>query len=130
MKIEVHVLQNFAPSNLNRDDTNTPKTCDFGEVPRARLSSQCFKRAVREEFRKAGVERGTRSKRLKLGFAESLSGENAAAQELADAIKAGSEPKSGEAIMLSRLLTLFVETYYSKMDAKRPHETAVSAVLE
>ena len=85
MKIEIHVLQNFAPSNLNRDDTNTPKTCYFGDVPRARLSSQCFKRAVREEFKKAGIEGGTRSKRLKLALAEALIEMTESAQELVNA---------------------------------------------
>jgi CRISPR system Cascade subunit CasC len=44
------MIQNFAPSNLNRDDTGAPKDCDFGGVRRARISSQCFKRAVREQF--------------------------------------------------------------------------------
>ena len=52
MIIELHMIQNFAPSNLNRDDTGAPKDCDFGGVRRARISSQCFKRAVREEFSK------------------------------------------------------------------------------
>jgi CRISPR system Cascade subunit CasC len=47
MFIEVHLIQNFAPSNLNRDDTNNPKDCVFGGVRRARISSQCFKRAIR-----------------------------------------------------------------------------------
>jgi len=47
MKIELHLLQNFAPSNLNRDDSNNPKDCDFGGVRRARISSQCMKRAIR-----------------------------------------------------------------------------------
>ena len=45
MKVELHILQNFAPSCLNRDDTNTPKDCEFGGVRRARISSQCIKRA-------------------------------------------------------------------------------------
>lgn len=49
MFVELHLIQNFAPSNLNRDDTNTPKDCDFGGVRRARISSQCLKRAVRKE---------------------------------------------------------------------------------
>lgn len=49
--IEIHVLQNFAPSNLNRDDTGAPKDALFGGTRRARISSQCFKRAVREYFR-------------------------------------------------------------------------------
>jgi CRISPR system Cascade subunit CasC len=49
MFIELHVIQNFVPSNLNRDDTNNPKDCEFGGVRRARISSQCIKRAVRLE---------------------------------------------------------------------------------
>lgn len=48
MFIELHMLQNFAPSNLNRDDTNNPKDCIFGGVRRARISSQCIKRAIRQ----------------------------------------------------------------------------------
>jgi CRISPR system Cascade subunit CasC len=48
--IEIHVLQNFAPSNLNRDDTGAPKDAFFGGTRRARISSQCSKRAVRQYF--------------------------------------------------------------------------------
>jgi len=47
MIVELHILQNFAPSNLNRDDTNSPKECQFGGYRRARISSQCIKRAIR-----------------------------------------------------------------------------------
>lgn len=53
--IEIHVLQNFAPSNLNRSDTGEPKNAMFGGTRRARISSQCLKRAVRQYF-KALVE--------------------------------------------------------------------------
>lgn len=45
--VELHLIQNFAPSNLNRDDTGAPKDALFGGHRRARVSSQCFKRAVR-----------------------------------------------------------------------------------
>ena len=48
--IEIHALQNFAPSNLNRDDTGAPKDALFGGTRRARVSSQCLKRAVRQHF--------------------------------------------------------------------------------
>ncbi len=48
--IEIHALQNFAPSNLNRDDTGAPKDALFGGTRRARVSSQCSKRAVRQYF--------------------------------------------------------------------------------
>ncbi len=47
MIIELHILQNFAPSNLNRDDTGAPKSCKFGGETRARVSSQAAKRAAR-----------------------------------------------------------------------------------
>ena len=40
VKIEVHLIQNFAPSNLNRDDTGQPKSATFGGFRRARMSSQ------------------------------------------------------------------------------------------
>lgn len=50
MFVELHMIQNFGPSCLNRDDTNTPKDCQFGGFRRARISSQCFKRAIREYF--------------------------------------------------------------------------------
>jgi CRISPR system Cascade subunit CasC len=55
MIVELHMIQNFAPSNLNRDEANTPKDCRFGGYRRARISSQCIKRSVRQHgaFRKA-----------------------------------------------------------------------------
>lgn len=47
MIIELHAIQTFAPSNLNRDDTGNPKEALFGGVRRARISSQSAKRAMR-----------------------------------------------------------------------------------
>ncbi len=47
MLIEIHMLKNFAPTNLNRDDTGSPKTCMFGGVQRGRISSQCLKHSWR-----------------------------------------------------------------------------------
>jgi CRISPR system Cascade subunit CasC len=46
--VEVHVLQNVVPANLNRDDTGSPKSAVFGGFRRARVSSQSQKRAVRQ----------------------------------------------------------------------------------
>lgn len=69
MFVEVHVIQNYALSNLNRDDTGAPKTCEFGGARRARISSQCLKRAVRTYFREEEVvpsqSLSHRTKRLK-----------------------------------------------------------------
>lgn len=75
MKVELHILQNFAPSCLNRDDTNSPKDCLFGGVRRARISSQCLKRAIRtsEEFQPVldDIE-GIRTKLLVSKLSENL----------------------------------------------------------
>ena len=46
--IELHILQSFPVSCLNRDDVGAPKSAIFGGVNRARISSQCLKRAIRE----------------------------------------------------------------------------------
>lgn len=51
MFIDVHILQTLPPSNVNRDDTGSPKTAVYGGVRRARVSSQAWKRATRTEFR-------------------------------------------------------------------------------
>lgn len=47
MLIEIHMLKNYPPVNLNRDDTGAPKSCIFGGVARGRISSQCLKRSWR-----------------------------------------------------------------------------------
>jgi len=55
MLIQFHILQNYAPSNLNRDDTGAPKDAMFGGYRRGRISSQCLKRSIRrsEAFKEA-----------------------------------------------------------------------------
>jgi CRISPR system Cascade subunit CasC len=45
--LDVHVLQSVPPSNLNRDDSGSPKTATYGGALRARVSSQAWKRATR-----------------------------------------------------------------------------------
>ncbi|EMY77977.1 putative CRISPR-associated protein Cas7/Cse4/CasC, subtype TIGR01869 [Leptospira weilii serovar Ranarum str. ICFT] len=66
--LEIHILQNFAPANLNRDDTGAPKDTMFGEFLRGRVSSQSWKRSVRKyisEFQLLSKEElATRTKRL------------------------------------------------------------------
>jgi CRISPR system Cascade subunit CasC len=47
MLIQIHMLQNYSPANLNRDDTGAPKDVIFGGVRRGRISSQCLKRSIR-----------------------------------------------------------------------------------
>lgn len=68
MLIEIHMLKNYPPTNLNRDDTGAPKTCVFGGVSRGRISSQCLKRSWRTAplFQEAvGTENlGVRTRKL------------------------------------------------------------------
>ncbi|MER5629505.1 type I-E CRISPR-associated protein Cas7/Cse4/CasC [Streptomyces nitrosporeus] len=49
--LDIHILQTVPPSNLNRDDTGSPKTAVYGGVRRARVSSQAWKKATRNAFK-------------------------------------------------------------------------------
>ena len=64
--LDIHILQTVPPSCLNRDDTGSPKTATYGGVTRARVSSQCWKRAVRLMFRDMfnADKLGSRTKRI------------------------------------------------------------------
>ena len=68
MLYEIHMLKNYPPTNLNRDDTGAPKTCVFGGTTRGRISSQCLKRTWRtSDLFKAeiGADRlGVRTRKL------------------------------------------------------------------
>ncbi len=72
--IELHILQSYPVSCLNRDDVGAPKTANFGGVSRARLSSQCLKRAVRLAAAVESPEnfQGIRSRFLKGPFQSAL----------------------------------------------------------
>lgn len=65
--IELHVVQSLPASNVNRDDTGSPKTATFGGVTRLRVSSQAWKRAMREHpaFAVTGRPRAERTRFLK-----------------------------------------------------------------
>jgi CRISPR system Cascade subunit CasC len=48
--IDVHAIQSIPPSNINRDDTGSPKKAQYGGVTRSRVSSQSWKKAMRDYF--------------------------------------------------------------------------------
>ena len=50
MYLDLYALQSVPPRNINRDDTGSPKTAMYGGALRARVSSQAWKRAMREMF--------------------------------------------------------------------------------
>ena len=49
--LDINALQTVPSSNINRDDTGTPKTAIYGGVTRSRVSSQSWKRAIRLAFK-------------------------------------------------------------------------------
>ena len=87
MLFEIHILQNHAPSNLNRDDTGSPKECVFGGYTRARISSQCLKRTLRRSdvFQQALDADGlaTRTRQLPEEVRKAFAGDTALAEEAA-----------------------------------------------
>jgi CRISPR system Cascade subunit CasC len=114
VKIEVHLIQNFAPSNLNRDDTGQPKSAMFGGYRRARISSQCEKRATRQWWRKDNtIPVGNRTKRL-----QQLTGEQLARnEEFIGMVPDEEERKAG--------IRVFTDAYYASAETKDPEKTNV-----
>ena len=102
VKIEVHLIQNFAPSNLNRDDTGQPKSAYFwwlspGPHFQPMQQAKHARNVARNQFRSAGV----RTKLLKTELAPRL------------AAKGRTDEKIGIA------LNVFLTQFYSKMDGDK-----------
>jgi CRISPR system Cascade subunit CasC len=102
--LELHIIQSVPVACLNRDDLNSPKTAVFGGVQRARVSSQSWKRAIREmanqELDNSGQFKGERS-RL---FVDKISSE----------LK-----KLGESEGTANALSLCAGHYLAKLDPKQ-----------
>lgn len=62
--IDIHVLQSVPFANLNRDDTNSVKTVQYGNTLRTRVSSQSWKRAIRAVFEDHIGEAALRTRRI------------------------------------------------------------------
>lgn len=67
-RIEFHILQSFPVTCLNRDDVGAPKSAIVGGVPRARVSSQCWKRQVRLAMQEFDIKLGIRTKKAEAIF--------------------------------------------------------------
>ncbi|MFG2630813.1 type I-E CRISPR-associated protein Cas7/Cse4/CasC [Streptomyces sp. NPDC048473] len=92
--LDVHALQTVPPSNLNRDDTGVPKTAVYGGVPRARVSSQAWKKATRDYFKAESLldpsELGVRTKKVVEVLADHICDVDPSLAE-ADALKLAAE---------------------------------------
>lgn len=110
--IELHILQSFPVTCLNRDDVGSPKSATFGGSQRARVSSQALKRASRLQARDespAGFE-GIRSRFLLEPFTSALI---AAGLDEAESAKKAAE----------------ICAVFSKIDAKKPDQVTTAVYL-
>ncbi|MFJ1756533.1 type I-E CRISPR-associated protein Cas7/Cse4/CasC [Kitasatospora sp. NPDC088134] len=72
--LDLHLLHTLPSHGVNRDDTDAPKTAQFGGVERARVSSQAWKRATRTYFAQLldPAELGVRTVHLAAAVADRL----------------------------------------------------------
>lgn len=110
--LDIHAVQTLPPSNINRDDTGSPKTAQYGGVRRARVSSQSWKRAMREYFADKGVDIGIRTKCM--------------VQYIADKIIEKSHKPEDEAVEMAREILEFTGAEVVKEEVE---ETWKSSVL-
>lgn len=74
MYMDINVIQTVPSSNINRDDTGSPKTAQYGGVTRARVSSQSWKHVMRKMFNDDyDGPQGSRTKDAARLLAESIS---------------------------------------------------------
>ncbi len=136
LHIDIHVIQSVPPSNLNRDDTGSPKTAMYGGVRRARVSSQAWKRATRRDFTEYldMTEVGVRTKRAVELLTERITGlrpgmDGAEASALAVRaleaaglkVKAGRKAKDGDQPLTEYLV------FFSNLQLDRLAEVAAGS---
>ena len=118
---DISIIQSLPPSNVNRDDSGSPKHAEFGGVKRARMSSQSQKRHARMHFASHLPEqdRATRTSRLQQLLAERLTesnGDAALATRLAAAAIDGSL-KIKRSNKNAELLSYLLFCGYNQIDA-------------
>ncbi|MDP2877587.1 MAG: type I-E CRISPR-associated protein Cas7/Cse4/CasC [Holophaga sp.] len=127
--LELHILQSVPVSCLNRDDLNSPKTAIFGGVQRARVSSQSWKRAIRELAKEMepSLFKGERTKLIHKPLLDALlaleltaSEADEGAKKIADAL-AKLDAKSTEKVKVTTLF--FMSPLEIQMLAKAYAET-------
>lgn len=55
--LDLHIIQILPPSNINRDDTGSPKTEQYGCIRMAMVISQSWKKAIRIYFNEDSEEK-------------------------------------------------------------------------
>jgi CRISPR system Cascade subunit CasC len=89
--LEIHMLQTVPSSNINRDEDGECKTAIFGGVVRHRVSSQAWKRPIRQMIQKECLANGdivgTRSKEFYKAIIAQLTSEGLAEKSIETELK-------------------------------------------
>lgn len=143
--LELHIIQSVPVACLNRDDLNSPKTAVFGGVQRARVSSQSWKRAIREMAKEISPDyfKGERTRLmydplLAALKAKALSQPDAdkGAKEIIDALvkldtKSKDKVKSTTLYFMSPLeMETLAETYSATKDVKKALKSVDAKALK
>jgi len=143
--LELHIIQSVPVACLNRDDLNSPKTAIFGGVQRARVSSQSWKRAIREMAKEIMPEsfKGERTRlmyvpllnaMIKAGLSETDADEGA--KETVEALvkidkKSTDKVKSKTLYFMSPLeIETIAESYAESKDIKKALKSVKAKVLK
>lgn len=128
--LDIHVIQAVPPSNINRDDTGSPKTAQYGGVTRARVSSQSWKKAIRDYFNTNGLYAnvGIRSLDIIRYIADKIQEKDSSKTE-DDAIKLASDTldKAGVKSKDNRLKALF---FIGSDQAEKSAEAAIDGIAD
>lgn len=136
--LELHIIQSVPVACLNRDDLNSPKTAVFGGIQRARVSSQSWKRAIREMAKEITPQyfRGERTRLVHEPLVKALEGVGLSpsdaddgARKIVDVLvkldsKATDRVKSTTLYFMSPLeLETLAKSYVETKDAKKSIKT-------
>ena len=112
-RIEFHILQSFPVTCLNRDDVGAPKSAVVGGIPRARVSSQCWKRQVRLQLQELGVKTAVRTKQVEAILAKAC-------------VEAGADEEKAKVFSEAFAKTLVDDTllFFSESEARAVAEAA------
>lgn len=139
--IELHIIQSFPVTCLNRDDVGAPKSAVFGGTTRARVSSQSWKRAVRmlAQEKMPDLFAGKRSRYVLPELAKALNDAGASDVEkhaaiLAEALGKLDDKKPGAIKTLMFFspeeLKKAVTAYLASLEAKDKPEKAVKLAMK
>ncbi len=141
--LELHIIQSVPVACLNRDDLNSPKTAIFGGVQRARVSSQSWKRAIREMAKEmdSSLFKGNRSRRMVYELTTKLESKGIAkdvaviiAEQVAGIVETLDSKNDSDGFKKIKTLMFFSDAEYDAIadaitdDIKKFAETVVSSL--